>query len=157
MRIRIAGGRKIFKCCLHFFNFNLSSPTVIATGTALHAIRRFRRQHCRRRGALIHINTVHFIDVFSEFFFCVQRGRGLFHHLLWQAHAKTYVTLFKRITCPLLFQYQVLFCCLQKGIRYCIVPHAKTPKSAKIKEYCMRLSNLRVACNADNVSKIPLG
>ena len=46
--IRFADGKQIFKCCLHFFSFYLSSPSGIATCAALHAIRRFRRQHCSR-------------------------------------------------------------------------------------------------------------
>jgi hypothetical protein len=52
------------------FYFNLSSPSGIATGTALrvHAIRRFRNI-----AASALIKTIHFIIVFSEFFFCFQR------------------------------------------------------------------------------------
>jgi hypothetical protein len=49
MSIMIADGKKIVKCCLHYFCFNLSSPSGIATCTTLHAIIRFRRQYCSRR------------------------------------------------------------------------------------------------------------
>ncbi len=40
--------KRFFNVASIFFSFNLSSPSGIATCTALHAIRRFRRQYCSR-------------------------------------------------------------------------------------------------------------
>jgi hypothetical protein len=53
-----------------FLNFKLSSPSGIATCTALHAIRRYAGNIAS--GALILTNTLYYC-IFSEFFFCFQR------------------------------------------------------------------------------------
>jgi hypothetical protein len=44
---KIADAKKILNVA-SFFYFNFSSPSDIATCTALHEIRRFRRQYCSR-------------------------------------------------------------------------------------------------------------
>jgi hypothetical protein len=64
-----------------FSYFNLSSFSVIATCTALRAIRRFRKQYCSRCSnsdkytLLWYYYFLNFSSVFRE----ILRGRGLFH------------------------------------------------------------------------------
>ena len=116
------------------FQFFLSSPSGIATCAALHAIRRFRRQYCSRcSNSDKYTLLLYFLD-FSSVLIDILRGRE-------QTHAKTYVTLFERVTCPLLFQLQKVSNSFLQLAERDQIPHAKSKKSAKIKEYCMRQSN----------------
>jgi hypothetical protein len=81
-----------------FFSFNLSSPSGIATCTALRAIRRFRRQHCSCSSDPDKFTSLLHVQNFSSVFRDILNGKGLFH-----VTAK-YKTLFERVTFPLLFQ-----------------------------------------------------
>jgi hypothetical protein len=81
-----------------FVSFDLSSPSGIATCTALRAIRRFRRQHCSRSTAPDKFTFLLHFQNFSSVFREILNGKGLFH-----VTAK-YKTLFERVTFPLLFQ-----------------------------------------------------
>ena len=80
-----------------FFSFYLSSPSGIATCAALHAIRRFRRQHCSRSSDSDKFTFLLHFQNFSSVFREILNGKGLFH-----VTAK-YKTLFERVTFPLLF------------------------------------------------------
>jgi hypothetical protein len=61
-----------------FLNFNLSSPSGIATCTALRAIRRFRRQHCTRSSDPDKFTfLLHFLN-FSSVFVEILKGKGCF-------------------------------------------------------------------------------
>jgi hypothetical protein len=132
---------KSFLNVVSIFYFNLSSPSGIATCTALYAIRRFRRQYCSRSSNQ---------DKYTLLLYIIKRFLEVEVCFMSQAHANTYVTLFERVPCPLLFKlkrYQIPFCNLPKGISY----RMQNPKkSAKIKGcgppphmmplqgYCMR-------------------
>jgi hypothetical protein len=59
-----------------FFYSNLCCPSGIATCTALHAVRRFRRQIAA--GALNQTNTFSFC-IFRIFLLFSERGKELFH------------------------------------------------------------------------------
>jgi hypothetical protein len=82
-----------------FFSFNLSSPSGIATCTALRAIRRFRRQHCSRSSDsdkfifLLHFQN--FSSVFKE----ILKSKGFFHV------TGKYKNFFERVTFPFLFHF----------------------------------------------------
>ncbi len=93
MSIRIVDGKKFNVASI--FYFNLSSPSGIATCIALHAFRRFRRQFAA--WALIQTNTLCYF-ILSEINLEVEVC------FMEQAHVNTYVTLFERVTCPLLFK-----------------------------------------------------
>jgi hypothetical protein len=70
------------------FSFHLSSPSGIATCTALRAIRRFRRQHCSRRFDPDKFTfLLHFLN-FSSVFRENLKGKGLFQI---QANTKNYL------------------------------------------------------------------
>jgi hypothetical protein len=84
----------VFLMLSQFFYFNLSSPSGLATCTALHAIHRFRRQYCSRGS-----NS----DKYTLLLYIIReilRG-GLFHVT---GTCIPYVKLFERVTCPLLFK-----------------------------------------------------
>ncbi len=96
MGIRCVDGKKIFKCCLHFFILIYFVPVVLLLA-----------QLCMQfadsadniaAGALIQTNTFSFC-IFRIFLLFSERGKELFH-----VYANTDVTLFERVTCPLLFQ-----------------------------------------------------
>jgi hypothetical protein len=74
--IKFADGKKMKP---PFFSFNLSSPSRIATCTALLAIRRFCRQHCSRSSypdkSTFLLNFQNVSSVFKE----ILKGKGLFH------------------------------------------------------------------------------
>ncbi len=63
----------------NFFYFNLSSPSGIATWTALQAICRFLRQYCSRRSNSDKYTLILYFWFFSSVFREILRGRGLFH------------------------------------------------------------------------------
>ncbi len=118
-----------------FFYFNLSSLGGIATRTALHAIRRFRRKYCTRCSNSDKYTLLMYFMNFSYVLTDILRSGGLFHV------TGLCKNLFERVSCPLLFQlYKVSNSFLQLAKRDQI-PHAKSQKSAKIKEYCMRQLN----------------
>jgi hypothetical protein len=58
-----------------------------------------------------------------------------------QAYANTYVTLFERVTCPLLFQLLKISNSFLLLAKRDYLLYAKSKKSMKIKEYCMWYSN----------------
>jgi hypothetical protein len=75
--IRFAVGKRFINVA-SVFSLNLSSPSSIATCTVLHAIRRFRRQHCGRSSDP---EKFTFLLAFSEFFLWFRKilnGKGLF-------------------------------------------------------------------------------
>jgi hypothetical protein len=62
-----------------FLNFNLSSPSGIATCTALSAIRRFRRQHCSRSSDPDKFTfLLHFLNFSSVFVEILKGIKGCF-------------------------------------------------------------------------------
>jgi hypothetical protein len=90
------------KCCLHFLNFNLSSPSGIATCTALHAICRFLRQYCSLRS---NSDKYTFVCIFRTYLLFSERFLiKVKDCVMSQAHANIYVTFFESVTCSLLFQ-----------------------------------------------------
>ena len=96
-----------------FFNFNLSSPSDIATCTALHAIRKFRRQYCSRCSNADKYSLLLYFINFSYVLRYILRGRGLFHV------TGLFKNLFEMVTCPLLFRskrYQIPFAACKKGL-----------------------------------------
>ncbi len=113
--IRFVDGKKIFKCCLHFFYSNLSCPSGIATCTALHAFSRFRRQYCSRSSNPD--NTFSF-SIFIIFLLFSDRGKELFHVTHMQTLMLHYL---KGLLTPFCFRskrYWIPFCSVQKVIRY---------------------------------------
>jgi hypothetical protein len=64
----MADGKKIFRFCLHFFYFNLSSPSGIATCTALLCMQFGDSAGNIAAGARIKANTFYYC-----IFFCFQR------------------------------------------------------------------------------------
>jgi hypothetical protein len=80
-----------------FFSFNLSSPSGIATCTALRAIRRFRRQNCNRSSDSDKFTFLLHFQNFSPAFREILKGKGLFH-----VKGK-YKNLFEKVTSPFCF------------------------------------------------------
>jgi hypothetical protein len=81
-----------------FSSFNLSSPSGIATSTALHAIRRFRLQHCSLSSDPDKFTFLLHFQNFSSVFREILKGKGLFHV------TGNYKNFFERVTFPRLFQ-----------------------------------------------------
>ncbi len=105
----ISNGKKIFKCCLHFFYFNLSSLGGIAACTALRAIRRFRRQYCSRCSNSDKYTLLWYFLNFSSVFREILRGRGLFHvtatckhlcYIVWKGYLPPFDPVLKGIKFP---------------------------------------------------------
>jgi hypothetical protein len=123
-----------------FFYSNLSFPSSIATCTALHAIRRFRRQYCSRSS---NTDKYIFFLYFQNFLLFSERGKKLLYVTHMQSLMMHYL---KGLLAPFCFRskrYRIPFCSVQKGIR-------KIPFRAN------GMLNPRIAYNADNVSNIPL-
>jgi hypothetical protein len=114
MSRKIEDGKKFFLILPPFFYLNLSSPSGIATCTALHAIRRFRRQYCSRGSNL---------DKYTLLLYIIReilRGRGLFHVTGTCKHL-CYGTLLERVTvlapsCLSLKDIKFLFATCKKGL-----------------------------------------
>ncbi len=96
-----------------FFNFNLSSPSGNATCSALHAIRRFCRQHCSRSSDpdkfTFSLHFHNFSSVFREIL--IVSGNRQMHLLLILYYLKGLLSHF----CFSSKRYQIPFCSLQKG------------------------------------------
>ncbi len=95
--LRIADGKKILKCFL-LFSFILSSPSGIETWTALHVIRRFRRQCGSRRSdtdnyTLLLYSIFRIFLLFSERFFHVSGKCKHLCYIIWKGYF-TYLTVF---------------------------------------------------------------
>jgi hypothetical protein len=116
-----------------FFYFNLNSLGGIATCTALHAIRRFRRQYCSRCSNSDKYTLLLYFMNFSYVLRDILRGRGLFHVTGLCKH------LFERVPfCSSSKSYQIPFCNLQKGIRY-RMQNPKNPRKAKSIACCSQI------------------
>ncbi len=115
------------KCCKFYENRSgnkvagtngLSSLSGIATCSALHAIRRFRRQYCSQgsNSDKKHFNIVYFLN-FSTVYRQILRGRGLFHvtgtckhlcYIVWKGCLPPFFEALKDI--------KFLFATCQKGL-----------------------------------------
>ncbi len=100
--------KKDFLMLPSFFYFNLSSLSGIATCTALHAIRRFRRQYCSRSNSDKYTLLWYFLN-FSSVFREILSGRGLFHvtatckhlcYIVWKGYLPPFDSALKGIKFP---------------------------------------------------------
>ncbi len=114
------------------FYFNLSSPSGIATCTALHANRRFHRLYCSRcSNSDKYTLLLYFLD-FSSVLTDILRGRELIIscNRLMQKLMLHYLKGLLAPFCSSSKRYQIPFCSLQKGIRY-RMQNPKNPRKSK--------------------------
>jgi hypothetical protein len=110
-----------------FFYSDLNCPSGIATCTALHAIRRFRKEYCSRSS---HPDKYISFCIFRIFLIFSERGKELLHVTHMQSLMLHYL---KGLFAPFCFRskrYWIPFCSVQKGIRY-RMQNRKNPRKYK--------------------------
>ncbi len=129
MGIRFVDGKKIFKCCLHFFILIYAVPAVLLLARLCMQFAYFAGTVAA--GALIQTNTFSFC-IFRTFLLFSERGKELFHVTHMQTLMLHYL---KGLHAPFCFrskryQIRIPFCNVQKGIRY-RMQNRKNPQKLK--------------------------